>query len=184
MSLNRSLAAIAFALVVALAVVVMQARDAGVQRPPAPPAPAAESPAPAPSPRAPAPQRAAAPALPDDAPFRQHDLVVSTDMPEGPLVALRSASRSGRDLAVELAAVAPAPEGKRLFATVSVSDGLGNTVMDCTWRDIELTDDTRKLDCELPVDVALPLTISGHQRPAPSYVETPQVVALDPGVHP
>jgi len=62
---------------------------------------------------------------------------------------------------------------------VSVSDALGNTVMDCTWRDIALGDDMRKLECELPAGSELPLTISGHQRSAPSFVENPQVVAID-----
>jgi hypothetical protein len=75
-------------------------------------------------------------------------------------------------------------DGKRVFATVSVSDALGNTMMDCTWRDVELDGDARKLDCELPERVELPLTISGHQRSAPSFVENPSVAAVDPGVHP
>ena len=46
----------------------------------------------------------------------------------------------------------------------------------------QLGDDACKLDCELPADVALPLAISGHQRSAPSFVETPAVVAIDQGV--
>jgi len=66
----------------------------------------------------------------------------------------------------------------------SVSDALGNTLIDCTWRDVDLTDDAHKLECELPVDVALPLTISGHQRSAASFVENPTVVAVDKGVQP
>jgi hypothetical protein len=33
------------------------------------------------------------------------------------------------------------------------------------------------------VSDTLPLTISGHQRPAPSFVEAPSVVAIDDGVH-
>jgi len=123
---------------------------------------------------------AARPSLPGDPPFRDQDFTLTTDMPEGPVVVLRSSARSGHDLAIELAIREPLAEGKRVFAIVSVSDGLGNTVMDCTWRDVELTDDgSRKLDCELPADVALPLTISGHQLPGPSFVESPQVVAMD-----
>ena len=127
---------------------------------------------------------AATPALPGSPPFREQDLVVTTDMPEGPLVALRSSALVGRDLRIELGAREPVAEGKRLFAIVSVSDGLGNTVMDCTWRDVELTDDPRELECELPADVTLPLTISGHQLSGPSFVEAPVVVAIDQGVHP
>jgi hypothetical protein len=142
-------------------------------------------PAPVPHPTAPAAAvaaraAAATPALPGDPPFRDQDFVVTTEMQDGPMIVLRSSGRAGRDLAIELAAREPLPAGKRLFAIVSVSDGLGNTVMDCTWRDVEITGDAgHKLDCELPADVALPLTISGHQLPAPSFVESPQVVAID-----
>jgi hypothetical protein len=109
---------------------------------------------------------------------------MTSETPDAPAVALRSSSRSGRDLSIELATRAPAAEGKHVFATVSVSDGLGNTILDCTWRDVELTDDARKLDCELPENVVLPLTISGHQRSAASFVETPTVIAIDNGVQP
>jgi hypothetical protein len=194
MSMTRALAAIA--VVVALLVLAWRlgrpaaplplSVPAVAPRLPEPGAPAehdAASPARAPAEPptgAPAP---APPALPDEPPFGAHDLVVTTDMPEGPVVVLRSSARSGSDLAVELAASEPLPDGRRVFATVSVSDGLGNTIMDCAWRDIELTGgDARKLACELPADVPLPLAISGHQRPTPSFVEAPVVVAIDPGV--
>ena len=100
------------------------------------------------------------------------------------MVALRSSALTGHDLSIELATREPAADGKRVFATVSVSDALGNTIMDCTWRDVELDGEARKLDCELPERVELPLTISGHQRSAPSFVESPSVAAVDPGVHP
>jgi hypothetical protein len=109
---------------------------------------------------------------------------MTSDSPDAPAVALRSSSLSGRDLSIELATREPAAEGKRVFATVSVSDALGNTLIDCTWRDVDLTDDAHKLDCELPVDAALPLTISGHQRSTASFVENPTVVAVDKGVQP
>lgn len=124
----------------------------------------------------------ASPSLPD-APFRAEDFAVTTDMPEGPLVVLRSSMRVDRELTVELAPRARLPEGKRVFAIVSVSDGLGNTLLDCTWRDVELTGDARKLDCELPLGVDLPLAISAHQLSAPSFVENPTVVAVDKEVH-
>ena len=115
-------------------------------------------------------------------PFRDRDFVVTTDAPDGPRVVLRSALRTGRDLALELGFGQPLPAGQRVFATVSVSDELGNTVLDCTWRDVELTgDDAHRLDCQLPADVHGPLTISGHQRSGPSFVEAPTVVAVDPG---
>jgi soluble lytic murein transglycosylase-like protein len=191
-SLARVVAAVVAAAIV-LAVVAWRSRGAepvaaAASQATAPAAPAAPT-APTRSSAAPAPALArtaapAAPELPDVAPFRDHDLAVTTDMPEGALVALRSSMRDGRNLAVELATRAPAPEGTRLFAIVSVSDRLGNTVLDCTWRDIEITDDARRLECELPLDVELPLAISGHQLPAPSFVEAPRVVAVDNGVHP
>ena len=121
-----------------------------------------------------------APSLPGEPPFRDHDFAVTSDAPDGPVVVLRSSSRSGRNLAIELATREPLPEGKRVFANVSVSDALGNTVMDCTWRDVALGgDDAHKLDCELPAGTALPLSISGHQLSAPSFIENPQVVAID-----
>lgn len=120
------------------------------------------------------------PALPGDAPFRSENFTVTTEMQDGPMIVLRSSARTGSRLAIELATREPLAPDKRLFAIVSVSDGLGNTVMDCTWRDVELTGDaSRKLDCELPADVALPLAISGTQLPGPSFVESPQVVAID-----
>jgi hypothetical protein len=134
-------------------------------------------------PRAPSPAPSPAPALPDQ-PFAGRELEMTSDSPDAPVVALRSSSRNGRDLSIELAIREPAGEGKRVFATVSVSDALGNTLIDCTWRDVDLTDDAHKLECELPVDVALPLAISGHQRSAASFVENPTVVAVDTGVQP
>ncbi|HEY0987897.1 MAG TPA: hypothetical protein VGD80_12625, partial [Kofleriaceae bacterium] len=88
-----------------------------------------------------------------------------------------------RDLSIELATREPVAEGKRVFATVSVADALGNTIMDCTWRDVELSE-ARKLDCQLPEGTPLPLAISGHQRSAPGFVENPSVVAVDRGVRP
>jgi hypothetical protein len=132
---------------------------------------------------APSPAPASAPSLPDQ-PFAGQELAMTSDSPDAPVVALRSSSRTGRELSIELAVREPVGEGKRVFATVSVSDALGNTLMDCTWRDVDLTDDARKLDCELPVDVALPLAISGHQRSTASFVENPTVVAVDKGVQP
>lgn len=191
MSLAR---VVAVAVAIVLAVVVWRSRGAGpvasagsqatvpLAAPAVPAAPASPSAAAAPGlARATAP---AAPELPDAAPFRDQDLAVTTDMPEGALIALRSSMRDGRNLAVELATREPAPEGTRVFAIVSVSDRLGNTILGCTWRDIEITDDARRLECELPLDVELPLAISGHQLPAPSFVEAPRVVAIDEGVHP
>jgi hypothetical protein len=119
------------------------------------------------------------PELPDGAPFRAQDLAITTDMQEGAVVALRSSSRAGRDLTVELGIREPLPEGKRVFANLSVSDALGNSILDCTWRDVELTSEARTVECELPLGVELPLSISGHQLPAPSFVESPSVVAID-----
>ena len=130
------------------------------------------------SPRAPAP----GPSLLDQ-PFAGQELAMTSDVPDAPVIALRSSTRSGRELSIELATREPAPDGAHVFATVSVSDALGNTILDCTWRDVELTDDARKLDCELPADVALPLTMSGHQRSSASFVENPIVVAVDKGAH-
>jgi hypothetical protein len=134
-------------------------------------------------PRAPSPGPSPAPSLPDE-PFAGQELEMTSDSPDAPRVALRSSSLSGHALSIELETRDPVTEGKRVFATVSVSDALGNTLIDCTWRDVDLTDDARKLDCELPVDVALPLAISGHQRSAASFVENPTVVAVDNGVQP
>jgi hypothetical protein len=128
----------------------------------------------------PAPALAVPSSVAEAPPFRAQDFAVTTDAPDGPGIALRSSTRVGRNLAVELATTGPLRDGARVFATVSVSDGLGNTLMDCTWRDIELTgDDPRTLDCELPVDTQLPLAISAHQRSGPSFVESPTVVAVD-----
>jgi hypothetical protein len=128
--------------------------------------------------------RTAVPALPGDPPFRDQDFPLTTDMADGPLVVLRSSALAGRDLEIELATREPLADGKRVFAIVSVSDALGNTVIDCTWRDVGFAgDDARKLDCELPAGVALPLTISGHQLSAPSFVESPVVVAIDRRAH-
>jgi hypothetical protein len=62
------------------------------------------------------------PALPDGAPFREQDFALTTDMAEGPMVALCSSARVGRALTVELGATMPLPDGKRVFANVSVSD--------------------------------------------------------------
>jgi len=126
--------------------------------------------------------RGAAPALPDE-PFGGREMAITSDEPDAPAVALRSSMLAGRDLSIELATREPVAEGKRVFATVSVADALGNTMMDCTWRDVELSE-ARKLDCQLPEGAALPLAISGHQRSAPSFVENPSVVAVDRGVRP
>src|SRR6185503_960603 len=93
--------------------------------------------------------RGAAPALPDE-PFGGREMAITSDEPDAPAVALRSSALAGRDLSIELATREPVAEGKRVFATVSVADALGNTIMDCTWRDVELTGDARKLDCQLP----------------------------------
>jgi hypothetical protein len=193
MSLGRATALVGAAFV--LAFVVLSWRSQRAARPAAPQvAAAAQAPitasvttpmsagphAPSPTPSsAPSP----APSLPDQ-PFAGRELEMTSDSPDAPAVALRSSSLSGRELSIELATREPAAEGKRVFATVSVSDALGNTVIDCTWRDVDLTDDAHKLDCELPVDVALPLSISGHQRSAASFVENPTVVAVDKGVQP
>jgi len=178
MSVARSIAAV---LAIALVVLLGRSDERPAPAPPAQLAAASAPSAPAASPSAAAVVHATdAPSLPGEPPFRDHDFAVTTDMPDGPVVVLRSSSRSGRDLAIELATREPLPEGKRVFANVSVSDALGNTVMDCTWRDVALGgDDARKLDCELPAGTALPLSISGHQLSAPSFVENPQVVAID-----
>ena len=177
------LARVVGAAAIALAVLLWRSDDhpAPVPAPPALPAPsAALAPAVAPVHTAPAAATTPPPALPGDAPFRGDDFTVTTEMQDGPMIVLRSSARTGSRLAIELATREPLAAGKQLFAIVSVSDGLGNTVMDCTWRDIELTGDaSRKLDCELPAGVALPLAISGTQLPAPSFVESPQVVAID-----
>jgi len=187
MSLRRTVAAAVVAAIAIVAAVswpreaVPVTPAAGVAGPPSdPPAVRTERSA---APSAVAAATPPTPALPDGPPFREQDFAVTTDMPEGAVVALRSSARVGRALAVELGTTMPLPEGKRVFANVSVSDGLGNTIMDCTWRDVELTDDVRKLDCELPADVELPLSIAGYQLPAPSFVEAPVVVATDTGVH-
>lgn len=124
----------------------------------------------------------AAPALPDE-PFAGREMAITSDEPDAPVVALRSSMLAGRDLSIELATREPVAEGKRVFATVSVADALGNTIIDCTWRDVELSE-ARKLDCQLPEGAPLPLAISGHQRSAPSFVENPSVVAVDRGVRP
>jgi hypothetical protein len=187
MSLTRAIIAVGVAFVIAFVVLSWQSRQAAAR--------AADQVAAAPSGASPsvatsitamssrAVAHGPAPSLGDE-PFAGQELAMTSDTPDAPAVALRSSSRSGRDLSIELATREPAVEGKRVFATVSVSDGLGNTLMDCTWRDVELTDDARKLDCELPEGVELPLTISGHQRSAASFVETPTVVAIDKGVQP
>jgi hypothetical protein len=190
MSLNRAVAAVGLAVAITIAVLSWRSRDAAspadetaASAQPVEPAITAGVTTPmSAGPRAPAPH-APAPALPDE-PFAGRELAMTSDSPDDPPVALRSSSRNGRNLSIELATRAPAGEGKRVFATVSVSDGLGNTLLECTWRDIDLTDDARKVDCELPEGVALPLTISGHQRSAASFVETPAVVAVDKGVQP
>jgi len=194
MSLSRAIALVGAAFVVAFVVLSWRSHRAA----PAGPEVAAAAPqgaqaitagvttAMSAGPRAPSPAASApspAPALPDQ-PFAGRELEMTSDSPDAPVVALRSSSRTGRDLSIELATREPAGEGKRVFATVSVSDALGNTLIDCTWRDVDLTDDAHKLECELPVDVALPLTISGHQRSAASFVENPTVVAVDKGVQP
>ncbi|HSS01834.1 MAG TPA: hypothetical protein VLM79_32475 [Kofleriaceae bacterium] len=192
MSLGRAIALVGAAFVVAFVVLSWRSQKAASGGPEA--AAAAQAPITASvttsmsaGPRAPSPAPSAAPSpapsLPDQ-PFAGRELEMTSDSPDAPVVALRSSSLSGRDLSIELATRAPAAEGKRVFATVSVSDALGNTLIDCTWRDVDLTDDAQKLDCALPVDVALPLTISGHQRSSASFVENPTVVAVDKGVQP
>lgn len=192
MSLTRAIIAVGVAFAIAFVVLSWRSRPTGAPELAAP-ARAAEQVAGAPSgssssvatsitavsPSA----RAAAPSLAEQ-PFAGQELAMTSETPDAPAVALRSSSVSGRDLEIELATREPVAEGKRVFATVSVSDALGNTLMDCTWRDVDLTDDARKLDCELPEGVELPLTISGHQRSAASFVETPTVVAFDNGVQP
>lgn len=190
MSLTRAVVAVGLAFLVAFVVLSWRSRQAAALEV-ASPARAAERIAAAPTGASPSVATsitavspgAAAPSLAEE-PFSGHELAMTSDAPDAPVVALRSSSRSGRDLSIELATREPVAEGKRVFATVSVSDALGNTLMDCTWRDVELTDDARKLDCELPEGVELPLTISGHQRSAASFVETPTVVAIDTGVQP
>jgi hypothetical protein len=192
MSLTRAILAVGLAFLVAFVVLSWRSRQAAVAQGAAPAhragqvgsAPAGASPRAATSISAVshgAAAQGAAPSLADE-PFTGQELAMTSDTPDAPAVALRSSSRSGRDLSIELATREPVAEGKHVFATVSVSDGLGNTLMDCTWRDVDLTDDARKLECELPDNVELPLTISGHQRSAASFVETPTVVAIDNGV--
>jgi hypothetical protein len=200
MSLRRALAA---ALVAAIATVLLLCarRDeqptvsaagssresalAGASNEPARPGGVSSDPAHlAGAPSARAQQPAPPPALPDGPPFREQDFALTTDMAEGPMVALRSSARVGRALTVELGTTMPVPDGKQVFVNVSVSDALGNTILDCTWRDVELTADARKLECVLSADVVLPLAIAGFQLPAPSFVESPVAVAIDKGIHP
>jgi len=191
MSLGRAVAAVGLAFAVAYVILSWHSRKSAA------PAEVAEATAPsaaraarlvaavaAPAPAAAAVAvRGAAPVLADE-PFAGREMAITSDEANSPVVALRSSALAGRDLSIELATREPVAEGKRVFATVSVADALGNTIMDCTWRDVELTGDARKLDCQLPEGVELPLAISGHQRSAPSFVENPSVVAVDPGVRP
>lgn len=182
MSVARGIGAAALA--VALAFLLWQSGDHPAPAPAQVAAATAPVAQPAPSTAGHAMVAGDAPSLPGEPPFRDQDLAVTSDAPDAPVVVLRSSSRSGRSLAIELATREPLPEGKRVFANVSVSDALGNTVMDCTWRDVALGgDDARKLDCELPAGTALPLSISGHQLSAPSFIENPQVVAIDRRAH-
>jgi hypothetical protein len=189
MSLTRAVIAVGLAFLVAFVVLSWHSREAAAPeaaareaaRPGSPAEPVAAAPSVAASITAVA--RAAPPSLPDE-PFAGRELAMTSDTPDAPAVGLRSSARNGRDLSIELATLEPVADGKHVFATVSVSDALGNTLMDCTWRDVELIDDARKLDCELPDGVELPLTISGHQRSAASFIETPTVVAIDKGVQP
>lgn len=176
MSVVRILGAVAVA--AALVILLWQRDDGGA---PTAQAPATAAPASALAPAAPSTAtEPAEPALPDEPPFGDRDLAITTDMPDGPVVVLRSSARTGNALQIELATREPLAEGKRVYAVVSVSDALGNTILDCTWRDIALSgDDTRKLDCELPAGVELPLAISGSQMSAPSFIENPTVVAVD-----
>jgi hypothetical protein len=191
MSLTRAVVAVGLAFAIAFVILSWLSREAAapeVAEPAEPARPAEPVATPGAAPKVAAsitsmPRGAAAPSLAAE-PFTGQELAMTSDTPDAPAVALRSSSRSGRDLSIELATREPVAEGKHVFATVSVSDRLGNTLMDCTWRDIELTDDARKLDCELPDNVELPLTISGHQRSAASFIETPTVVAIDKGVQP
>jgi hypothetical protein len=188
MSLTRAVIAVGLAFLVAFVVLSWHSREAapGAAAPEAArlgSAAAQANAAPSAAASITAVSHAASPSLPDE-PFAGRELAMTSDTPEAPAVALRSSALSGRDLSIELATREPVAEGKHVFATVSVSDALGNTLMDCTWRDVELTDDARKLACELPDGVELPLTISGHQRSAASFIETPTVVAIDKGVQP
>jgi hypothetical protein len=187
MSLGRAVAAVGVAFALAFAILTWHSRESAAPAeetavPSAARAAAAVAPvaAVASSPRS---ARRAAPML-ASAPFDGREMAISSDGPEAPVVALRSSALSGRDLSIELATRALPADGKPVFATVSVSDALGNTILDCVWRDVEIGGDARKLDCELPEGVELPLTVSGHQRSAPSFVETPSVAAVDPGVRP
>jgi hypothetical protein len=185
MSLGRGVAAVGLATAFAFALLSWQSRESAAPVEAAERAAAGEraTAAAVTAPTALAPTRGAAPVLPAE-PFAGREMAITSDGPEAPTVALRSSALSGRDLSIELATREPPVEGMRVFATVSVSDALGNTVMDCTWRDVELGGDARKLDCQLPEAVELPLTVSGHQRSAPSFVENPSVAALDPEVRP
>jgi hypothetical protein len=189
MSLTRAVIAVGLAFLVAFVVLSWRSREAAAPeaavpeaaRPGSPVAQVATAPSVAASMTAVS--QTASPSLPDE-PFAGRELAMTSETPDAPAVALRSSARNGRDLSIELATREPVAEGKHVFATVSVSDALGNTLMDCTWRDVELTDEARKLACELPDGVELPLTISGHQRSAASFIETPTVVAIDKGVQP
>jgi hypothetical protein len=188
MSLGRAVGTVGLAFALAFAVLSWQSREsaapAEVAEPVAPSAMrAATAAAAVAAVAAPVRARGAAPGLTAE-PFAGREMAITSDGPETAVVALRSSALSGRALSIELGTREPPADGKRVFATVSVSDALGNTVMDCSWRDVELDGDARKLDCEVPESVELPLTISGHQRSAPSFVETPSVATVDPEVRP
>jgi hypothetical protein len=187
MSLGRAVAAVGIAFALAFAILSWQSRESAapaeaLAAPSGAPAAAAVAAVAAAAPSAQT-ARGAAPMLASE-PFAGRELAITSDGADAPVVALRSSVLSGRDLSIELATLEPPADGKRVFATVSVADALGNTVIDCTWRDVELGGDARTLDCELPERVELPLAISAHQRSAPSFVENPSVAAVDPGVHP
>jgi hypothetical protein len=186
MSLGRAVVAVGLAFALAFALLSWHSRESVAPAEAAAPAqrevPVAAAAVAAPAAPAVPTVRGAAPALPDE-PFAGREMAITSDEPGAPVVALRSSLLAGRDLSIELATREPVAEGKRVFATVSVSDALGNTIMDCTWRDVELSE-ARKLDCQLPEGVELPLAISGHQRSAPSFVENPSVAAVDRGVGP
>lgn len=97
---------------------------------------------------------------------------LTTEMPEGQLVSVTRTLRTGQRIELELAPDVPIADGKQLFVNLSVTDGLGNTVLDCTWRDIELVADApRTITCDLPAGTSEPLTISGYQAQVASYVD-------------
>src|SRR5262245_23693920 len=131
MSLRRRLAAaLAIAVAVAVCVAVWRSQDPDASgRPADSQTVASPSPAPGAAGSAARTHRAASGvtatlaaaegALANPPPFRSEEFAMTSELPEGPGVVLRSSARTGNDLSIELATRDAVPEGKRVFATVS-----------------------------------------------------------------